>query len=49
MTEGKHVLAGPFATNAEAWRWIDRQMGQPISPREKVAQWLFDKSAGLLD
>ena len=37
---------GPFDTNAEAWRWIDRQEGQPISQAEKRAEWIFAKSAG---
>src|SRR5262249_37305326 len=29
-----NVLAGPFKTNAAAWRWIDRQNGEPISRSE---------------
>jgi hypothetical protein len=39
---GEQVLAGPFATNAQAWRWIDRHDGEPISSREKVSQWMYD-------
>ncbi|ASY69739.1 hypothetical protein [Sinorhizobium fredii] len=39
-------LAGPFPSNAAAWRWIDRHEGQPISRSEKTAEWMFDKSAG---
>jgi hypothetical protein len=39
------ILAGPFKTNADAWRWIDRHEGEPISRREHVAQWLWNKAA----
>ena len=28
---GKVAIAGPFATNAEAWRWIDQSKGAPKS------------------
>jgi hypothetical protein len=37
------VMAGPFETNAQAWRWIDRQTGSPISRSEVVAEWLFEQ------
>lgn len=36
------VIAGPFETSAEAWRWIDRNTGDPISKSEDRAQWAFD-------
>jgi hypothetical protein len=39
------VLAGPFKTNTEAWRWVDRCEGSPISRGETVSQWLWDKAA----
>lgn len=32
-----------FATNAQAWRWIDRQEGEPISRAEDVADWVSHK------
>jgi hypothetical protein len=34
------VIAGPFKTNAAAWRWIDRQNGEPISRSEDVGEWI---------
>ncbi|AZO23847.1 hypothetical protein EJ070_26305 [Mesorhizobium sp. M1E.F.Ca.ET.045.02.1.1] len=37
------MLAGPFPTNAEAWRVLDRLEGQPISPAEKRADWISNK------
>ncbi|TPM33720.1 hypothetical protein FJ955_02980 [Mesorhizobium sp. B2-2-2] len=36
-------MAGPFATNAEAWRAADRLEGSPISPAEKRADWVSNK------
>lgn len=33
------ILAGPFPTNAAAWRALDRMSGDPISPAEKRADW----------
>jgi hypothetical protein len=42
VIEGKHVLAGPFETHAEAWRWIDRHDGQAISPHENRSQWSWN-------
>lgn len=36
VLSGDHtVMAGPFGTNAEAWRALDRLDGQPINPAEK--------------
>lgn len=35
------VLAGPFATNAEAWRALDRIERQPASPQEEKTDWLW--------
>ncbi|WP_181176946.1 hypothetical protein [Mesorhizobium sp. B2-6-4] len=42
------TLAGPFPTNAEAWRAADRLEGAPISPSEKRADRISNKilSAG---
>lgn len=35
---------GPFDTSAEAWRWIDRYNGEPISRAEKTAEYIWLKS-----
>jgi hypothetical protein len=35
---------GPFSTNADAWRYIDRQEGSPISKGEDTAEWISKKS-----
>ena len=37
------VLAGPFKTNAEAWRALDRINGQPVSRSEKTSEYLWNK------
>lgn len=37
------MVAGPFPTNAEAWRALDRLEGEPISPAEKRADWISTK------
>jgi len=37
-------IAGPFATMAEAWRWIDRQSGDAVSRSEKTAEWAWNQS-----
>ncbi|MCA0342869.1 MAG: hypothetical protein LCH99_24465 [Proteobacteria bacterium] len=39
-------VAGPFDTNAEAWRWIDRHQGETLSKAEDRAEWAFKQSAG---
>jgi hypothetical protein len=36
----------PFKTMAEAWRWIDRHEGEPISPAEKKTDWIVGKILG---
>lgn len=38
-------IAWPFESNADAWRWIDRHDGEPISRSEKTAEWVFQKMA----
>lgn len=38
-----HVVRAGFATMADAWRWIDRQEGEPISRGEKVSEWIAGK------
>lgn len=37
------ILAGPFLTNAEAWRAADRLEGEPTSPAENRADWIANK------
>lgn len=41
-----NVIAGPFDTNSEAWRRLDRLTGDPISRSEKVSEWINDKIGG---
>ncbi|MBZ9888959.1 hypothetical protein LB559_13500 [Mesorhizobium sp. BR1-1-3] len=43
VVDGGETLAGPFPTNAEAWRAVDRLEGSPISPAEKRADWISTK------
>ncbi len=38
------VLAGPFPTNAEAWRALDRIERQPVSPQEKRTDRMWEQS-----
>lgn len=38
-------LDGPFSTNSEAWRRVDRLVDEPTSPREKAADWMWDQWA----
>jgi len=37
------VVLRTFETNAAAWRWIDRQEGEPISRAEVVSDWIASK------
>jgi hypothetical protein len=37
-----------FQSNATAWRWIDRQNGDPVSRSEVVSDWLWHKGMGAL-
>lgn len=32
-----------FETNAQAWRWIDRQSNEPVSRSEDTGDWAFNK------
>jgi hypothetical protein len=41
-SDGK-LRAWGLASNAAAWRWIDRQSGDPVSRSEKVGEWLWNK------
>lgn len=43
VVDGGLTLAGPFPTNAEAWRAADRRNNEPISPAEKRADWIATK------
>lgn len=45
VTCGAERIAGPFKTNGEAWRWIDRQEGEPVSRSEKTTEWVFGQMA----
>lgn len=38
------ITNGPFPTNAEAWRFIDRITGQPTTKREDTVDWINRKS-----
>ncbi len=40
-----YVAEHGFDTNAEAWRWLDRQNNEPISRAEDVSDWVFNKMA----
>lgn len=37
------IAAGPFPTNAEAWRALDRIERQPVSPQEKRTDWMWEQ------
>lgn len=39
----KAELVKDYDTNAEAWRAYDRIMGEPVSKREEVAEWIANK------
>ncbi|WGG58230.1 hypothetical protein [Brucella intermedia] len=43
VVSGGNVLAGPFDTNAEAWRQLDRLTGQVVSKSEDTADWVWNK------
>lgn len=42
VVRGQAVLREGFASSSDAWRWIDRQEGEPISPAEKRTAWFVD-------
>jgi hypothetical protein len=37
------VIAGPFYSHREAYRWIDRQEGEPINRSEKVSDYFLSQ------
>lgn len=43
VVDGSCVAAGPFETNAQAWRVVDRLEGSPVSAAEKRADWISTK------
>ena len=36
-------VAGPFESNAAAWRYIDRLNNEPISIAEKKSDWSWNR------
>ena len=40
--DGK-LIAGPFDSNALAWRWMDRHNNEPVSRTEAVSSWFMSK------
>lgn len=41
--EGASGRYGPFATNAEAWRALDRMDGEPVGKAEAVTDWRLSR------
>lgn len=37
------VVLASFASNAEAWRFVDRRDGDPVSRSEHVASWIMSQ------
>jgi hypothetical protein len=35
------LIADGFRSNAAAWRWIDRQQGEPTSRAEHLSEWVW--------
>lgn len=40
------MLAGPFASNGEAWRALDRLERKPVSPAEDKVDWMWSMFTG---
>lgn len=36
-------IDGPFESNAQAWRRIDRLLDEPTSPKEKAVDWMWSQ------
>ena len=43
IIENGVLIVSGLRTNADAWRWIDRQIGDPISRSEKVSEFVWDR------
>jgi hypothetical protein len=41
---GAGVILKTFATNAQAWRWIDRHQGDIVSRSEAVSEWIATRN-----
>jgi len=41
VASGEELVAGPFDSNSQAWRALDRLAGDPVSRGEKTADWLW--------
>lgn len=46
VMNGASIVAGPFNTNSDAWRALDRLEGDPINPAEKKSEWIASKIIG---
>jgi hypothetical protein len=45
MSHGAGLLAS-FGTNAEAWRYVDRCGGEPISKSEQRSEFVWQMATG---
>ena len=43
VMRNSEIVDGPFATNGEAWRALDRRTGDPVSRSEKTSEWLWQQ------
>lgn len=40
-------IAGPFNTHSAAWRWVDRNEGQPVSRSESLGIFIRESNGGV--
>jgi len=44
---GAQRSVGPFKSHTEAWRWIDRNEGEPISRSESLGIFIRESNGGV--
>lgn len=37
------IVAGPFATNGQAWKALDRLEGAPVNRSQATSEWSWNK------
>ncbi len=47
VLSGQEIMAGPFDTNSEAWRQLDRMTGAAVSKAEDTAEWVWNNTCGV--
>jgi hypothetical protein len=43
VVDADSTVMASFTTNAQAWRFVDRREGSPVSRSESVTEWIMSR------